>query len=65
MSCFKVIVIGINFVLMFELQECAGGDGKGDGVYEKDVAYHGDVLLHKFKKRLSRSPQQIVRWVFF
>lgn len=41
-----------------------GGDGKGDAVYEKDVAIHGDVLLHKFKKRISRSPHQILRYVF-
>ncbi|CAL4085763.1 unnamed protein product, partial [Meganyctiphanes norvegica] len=41
----------------------ACGDGKGgDGVYEKDVAHHGDVLLHKFKKRISRSPQQVLRY---
>ncbi|XP_066961607.1 programmed cell death protein 2-like [Macrobrachium rosenbergii] len=46
----------------FREEEGAVGDGKGDGVYEKDVAYHGDVLLHKFKKRLSRSPQQILRY---
>lgn len=39
-----------------------GGDGKGDQVYEKDVAIHGDVLLHKFKKRVSRSPHQILRY---
>ncbi|KAK3867715.1 hypothetical protein Pcinc_026845 [Petrolisthes cinctipes] len=39
-----------------------GGDGQGDGVYEKDIAIHGDVLLHKFKKRISRSPQQVLRY---
>lgn len=48
--------------LVLVLQELAGGgEGKGDGVYEKDVAIHGDVFLHKFKKRISRSPQQVMR----
>ncbi|XP_042239043.1 programmed cell death protein 2-like [Homarus americanus] len=45
-----------------EEEIAAGADGKGDGVYEKDIAIHGDVLLHKFKKRISRSPQQILRY---
>lgn len=40
----------------------SSGEGKGDGVYEKDVAIHGDVFLHKFKKRISRSPQQVMRY---
>lgn len=44
-------------------EEESCGDGKGgDGVYEKDVARHGDVLLHKFKKRITRSPQQVLRY---
>ncbi|KAB7495250.1 Programmed cell death protein 2-like [Armadillidium nasatum] len=34
----------------------------GDSVYEKNSAHHGDNLLHKFKKRISRSPQQIIRY---
>ncbi|KAL7639466.1 UNVERIFIED_CONTAM: hypothetical protein RMT77_009967 [Armadillidium vulgare] len=34
----------------------------GDNVYEKNSAHHGDNLLHKFKKRISRSPQQIIRY---
>lgn len=47
----------------FREEELAGGgEGKGDGVYEKDVAIHGDVFLHKFKKRISRSPQQVMRY---
>ncbi|XP_045593705.1 programmed cell death protein 2-like isoform X2 [Procambarus clarkii] len=45
-----------------EEEIAAGADGKGDGVYEKDIAIHGDVLLHKFKKRISRSPQQVLRY---
>ncbi|XP_071521073.1 programmed cell death protein 2-like [Panulirus ornatus] len=49
-----------NSVLFQEIP--VGGDGKGDAVYEKDVAIHGDVLLHKFKKRVSRSPHQILRY---
>lgn len=49
---------------MVVLQELSGSvEGKGDGVYEKDVAIHGDVFLHKFKKRISRSPQQVMRYV--
>ncbi|XP_037775681.1 programmed cell death protein 2-like [Penaeus monodon] len=45
-----------------EEENAGGGEGKGDSVYEKDVAIHGDVLLHKFKKRISRSPQQVMRY---
>ncbi|KAK8374386.1 hypothetical protein O3P69_011750 [Scylla paramamosain] len=45
-----------------EEEIASGGEGKGDGVYEKDVATHGDVFLHKFKKRISRSPQQVMRY---
>lgn len=53
---------GIIPSLSYLLQDvAAAGDGQGDGVYEKDVAIHGDVLLHKFKKRISRSPQQVLR----
>ena len=52
----------LTLVLVLVVQELAGGgEGKGDGVYEKDVATHGDVFLHKFKKRITRSPQQVMR----
>ncbi|XP_076043501.1 programmed cell death 2 like trus [Oratosquilla oratoria] len=46
----------------FKEEDLDGAQAKGDGVYEKDVTHHGDALLHKFKKRISRSPQQVLRY---
>ena len=33
----------------------------GDGVYEKDIVSHGDTFIHKFNKRVSREPAQVLR----
>ena len=36
--------------------------GSGCEAYEKTVARHGDRAFHKFKKRLSLCPNQVLRW---
>ena len=41
----------------------AGSGGGGGEKYEKAVAKHGDRTFYKFKHRMSRYPQQIIRQV--
>ena len=42
-------------------ESSGGGGAEGDSYYEKSCATHGDTFMYKFKKRISRSPQQILR----
>ena len=40
-----------------------GGEPNGGEQYEKGVASHGDSTFHKFYKRISRCPSQVLRCV--
>ena len=45
-------------------EQLGGGGGGGGEMYEKGTAEHGDRTFQKFQEKLSKFPNQVIRFVF-